>query len=223
MILHSHSDLWDTIWTKQPNTPWHETPKFLGEIFAQFVSAAPLHPPLLDVGCGRGKFLEYVRNMHNLEAYGADFSLSPLKHSVAEWVEADCRMLPFSSNCFGSVTSLLLIEHVPNYEGFIKEAARVLTPGGCLYLLFPNIYSLVTPALFVRRKILGKQEIPYHKPLRLQVIRAKLEALDFLVLSVRFMSIASFRTGLERAVGKFSEIILPKCFKEEIIVVGRKR
>jgi SAM-dependent methyltransferase len=45
-------------------------------------------------------------------------------------VIADCTCLPFAESSVDGVISMAVLEHVPNPEDFLKEASRVLKPGG---------------------------------------------------------------------------------------------
>lgn len=213
------------IWINNLKNLWFEKLEFIENVVKRFESTVTLRPPILDVGCGRCRFLDYLRKHNGIEAYGTDFSFTSMKqcHCVHNCVQAECGVLPFAANTFRSITSILLIEHVPGYLGFLKETFRVLKQDGCIYLLFPNFHSLVTPALFLKRKIFRNTEIPYHEPLRLQNIKEKLEVLDFVILSVHFMSITEYRNRVERIIGKIAGQILPDRFKEEIIIIAKKR
>ena len=213
---------WNRIWS-QTDSVWFEEEAFIAEVFKRFESTTSFRSPLLDVGCGRGIFLDFVGRRPGFAAYGTDFSLDSLRHCQTPCALADCGTLPFSSNRFGAVTCILLIEHVPHYEHFLTEAARILMPGGCLYLLFPNFYSIVTPVLFIRRRLLDKRNIPYHRPLWDREVKEKLEAMNFGIVSVQFMSIAHYRKGLERVIGSAAGLVLPERFKEEVIIVCEKR
>lgn len=52
----------------------------------------------------------------------------------------DGNNLPFASDTFTAVVSGHIIEHTPSPYQYLKEQMRVLTPGGYLFLEFPNRY-----------------------------------------------------------------------------------
>src|SRR5207249_982582 len=55
-------------------------------------------------------------------------------------VEASGHRLPFRDDSFGSVLSNSTLEHIPRTWDVIKEAARVLRPGGFFVLTVPSQY-----------------------------------------------------------------------------------
>jgi SAM-dependent methyltransferase len=214
---------WDSIWGReQKGGLWHESDHFLQDALSQFSSTEYLHSPLLDVGCGRGNLLSYLQRMYGVSGYGCDFSLPPLQSCSSSCVQTDCRLLPFASATFSTLSSLLLIEHVPQYDRFFHEAARVLRHEGHLYILFPNKYSLVAPALFLRRTILRKRQISYHYPLGAKEVIKKLHHAGFKIVSVDYMSIGSYRKGLEKLASSLVACLLPRQFREEILIICQK-
>jgi ubiquinone/menaquinone biosynthesis C-methylase UbiE len=50
--------------------------------------------------------------------------------------------LPFATESFDVVAASDVVEHVEDVERFVAECARVLRPGGLLFLATPNRYSL---------------------------------------------------------------------------------
>ncbi|MGC4065845.1 MAG: class I SAM-dependent methyltransferase [Polyangiaceae bacterium] len=59
----------------------------------------------------------------------------------AKVIEAD-KPLPFADAQFDVVVSMDVIEHVPDPLPWLKDAVRVLRPGGTLFLTTPNYASL---------------------------------------------------------------------------------
>ncbi len=59
-----------------------------------------------------------------------------------ELVACAAEALPFAAECFDIVAASDVVEHVDDVEHFIAECARVLRPGGLLFLATPNRYSL---------------------------------------------------------------------------------
>ena len=94
---------------------------------------------ILVLGCGPG-FLsnELIKAGHNVTA--VDFSLDELR--VAErrdetrrvkYMQADPYQLPFETSSFDVVAGLDLFEHMSNPQKMLKEASRVLHPGGLFF------------------------------------------------------------------------------------------
>lgn len=100
--------------------------------------------PVIDLGCGRGEWLELLTE-HHLVARGVDDSEESVKRCRArglDVVQADAveylRSLPDGS--VGAVTAMHVVEHLdfPVMCELIENAARVLNPGGVLIIETPN-------------------------------------------------------------------------------------
>lgn len=73
---------------------------------------------VLEVGCGKGEFAEYLKNKRKVDYTGCDIS------DVAP-IQCDCHKLPFKDKEFDIVVSIEVLEHIDNPQQFIKEAQRV--------------------------------------------------------------------------------------------------
>ena len=108
--------------------------------------------PVLDVGCGRGEWLELLRE-GKLEAIGIDLNeamVAQCKERGLEVVQGDAieflRNLPDRSQ--GAVTGFHIIEHLP-LEVLIQllmHSRRVLKPGGIAIFESPNCKNLMVGA-----------------------------------------------------------------------------
>lgn len=67
------------------------------------------------------------------------------------FVCGDATALPFESDTFDAITMFDVLEHIPDHQAAIKEAQRVLKPGGFLLISTPNenwrfpYYSFMKP------------------------------------------------------------------------------
>lgn len=108
--------------------------------------------PVLDLGCGRGEWLELLREK-NFTASGVDLNASMLADCQGrqlEVVRADAlqhlRSLPDDS--LGAVTGFHIIEHLPieTLLDLFAETRRVLAPGGVAIFESPNCKNLLVGA-----------------------------------------------------------------------------
>ncbi|MFP6907417.1 MAG: class I SAM-dependent methyltransferase [Verrucomicrobiota bacterium] len=61
----------------------------------------------------------------------------------------DTGILPFEDEPFDLAVAVEVLEHIDGHEGFFREAARVLKPGGRLLFTTPNILSLKSRLRFL--------------------------------------------------------------------------
>jgi 2-polyprenyl-6-hydroxyphenyl methylase/3-demethylubiquinone-9 3-methyltransferase len=94
---------------------------------------------VLDIGCGGGFLTNALAKQGHLVT-GVDLSQSSLR--VAEdrdetksacFIQADARDIPCPDASFDAVCAMDLLEHVEEPICVIKEAARLLKPGGLLF------------------------------------------------------------------------------------------
>jgi len=100
--------------------------------------------PILDVGCGRGEWLELLRE-HQLQGSGIDLNrvvLAICRENGLPVLEAEAiqhlRSLPEAS--LGAVTAFHVIEHLelPQLLDLLDAARRALKPGGVAIFETPN-------------------------------------------------------------------------------------
>lgn len=103
-----------------------------------------LAQPVLDIGCGRGEWLQLLRE-HGLAACGVD--LNPVMVAVcaeqgleAAAGDAYAHLKTFSDNSLAAITGFHIVEHLPfeTLYGIFEQAFRVLEPGGLILFETPN-------------------------------------------------------------------------------------
>lgn len=96
---------------------------------------------VLDISCGDGDFLDVLRSYFpKLDLHGIDISESYIarakeKHPWAKLTVADAADMPYESASFDGLLSCMSLHHYHNPQKVFDEAARVLRPGGRLYVL----------------------------------------------------------------------------------------
>lgn len=98
---------------------------------------------LLEIGCGRGEFLEAFKKL-GLDCYGIDLSdrstQSPGEDQIRK-VDVSKDLLPYTDGSFDIVYHKSLIEHLYSPDNLMRETYRVLKPGGRVIILTPDWVS----------------------------------------------------------------------------------
>jgi SAM-dependent methyltransferase len=89
----------------------------------------------LDVGCGPGNYLRYLRRHHpTVRAHGLDLSPGMAAEAAAHGptVNGDAGRLPFHDDAFDRVLAPHMLYHCPDIPAAVAELRRVLRPGGAM-------------------------------------------------------------------------------------------
>lgn len=95
---------------------------------------------ILDLGCGLGGFLEGLAGLGQ-RVFPSDISLESLVHcsqrGFRDGVRASGYTLPFADDSFDLVCMFDAIEHIPDDARAMGQVARVLRPGGRVFVSVP--------------------------------------------------------------------------------------
>lgn len=98
---------------------------------------------VLDIACGTGELARRLAR-RGWQVVGLDLCPSMLRCArhklngearLVRFVEADSECIPFAADSFDTVTCANAFHHFPNQQMVIREALRVLRPGGRLLVL----------------------------------------------------------------------------------------
>ena len=100
---------------------------------------------ILDVGCGRGWFLEEAKK-RGWEVYGTEYSTRAIELCEEKGIamkagELDASM--FEPGYFDVITSFEVIEHINNPHDKMALVAQFLRKGGLFYCTTPNFNSIL--------------------------------------------------------------------------------
>lgn len=105
------------------------------------LSDLELEAPVLDLGCGEGHFasLAFRRPLDvAIDLSAAAVAEAARRRIYGLVVLGDACRMPFGNGVFGSVVSNSSLEHVEEVDDALREAWRVLEPGGVLVATTPT-------------------------------------------------------------------------------------
>lgn len=100
------------------------------------------HRTVLDLPAGSGE-LSYLLLQRGLEVTAADLEPAAFVVPGRGCIKSDMNAhLPFPDAQFDAIGCIEGIEHIENPHLFVREANRLLRPGGMLYVTTPNVLSI---------------------------------------------------------------------------------
>jgi 2-polyprenyl-3-methyl-5-hydroxy-6-metoxy-1,4-benzoquinol methylase len=140
------TEQYDQDYYKVRHSNWFENPNIqLFEQISKILHRLNPHAKVLDVGCGKGDLLRYLRQGHpDLELSGIDFTTNEvvpgIKFYCGDVFELD------EAHTFDAIVSLAVIEHVEDVGKFVGKVQRLSSPGGMAILMTVDdrsfLYSL---------------------------------------------------------------------------------
>jgi ubiquinone/menaquinone biosynthesis C-methylase UbiE len=112
--------------------------------------------PMVDVGVGGSGYTVIEAARAGFAAVGCDLSLDGLvtarRFAAAEgvadrtlWICCSAEKLPLASASFAAALAIAVLEHVPNDHAALAEMARVLRPGGRVWVTVPHTLRNIAP------------------------------------------------------------------------------
>lgn len=132
---------------------------------------------LLDVGCSIGLFLDLARG-RGWNGTGIEFGRRALEHARGELgldvLDVPLEEAGFDDASFDVVAILSVLEHTTDPRALVRDIARVLRPGGALYVITPNVESLACRVLHERAATFdGRNHLVYFSPRTLTDLLAR--------------------------------------------------
>jgi len=123
---------------------------------------------ILDIGCGVGAFVRRLREFSSRVA-GIDVDRERVTEggkAVPDLALAVGERLPFADGAFDVILLHEVLEHVTDDQATLREANRVLRPGGRVVIFCPNrLYPFETHGIFLgKRYIFGNMPVVNYMP-----------------------------------------------------------
>lgn len=142
--LRSAYDAWHERVGTSPalDTPWH---RLVQDALRPEVDLD--RRVVIEIACGRGELAQWcAAAARPAVLVAADFSMQAVRLAKRRaapdagitFVQADAQHIPLPAASVDTVICCETIEHVPDPQSAVRELARVLRPGGRLYLTTPN-------------------------------------------------------------------------------------
>lgn len=113
---------------------------------------------VLELGGGDGFFAEYLIKNYQVDATVVELSEKNIqalakKNIKHHQIDLEKAKMPFEDNSFDCIIMLEVIEHIFNHHGLLKEAQRLLKPGGKFIISTHNAFNLRSRWNYLRGKI----------------------------------------------------------------------
>ena len=136
-------DYWSVFGNITPSSPWFSEKSkhwILKEIKKNYLNLNK-NTKLLDMGCGSGKFLNFIKNELKIDCYGIDVAKERIinckeKYKNINFSIGSTEKTSYENNFFDIIISTQTIEHLDNkklHNSFL-EFNRILKPNGILLI-----------------------------------------------------------------------------------------
>lgn len=146
----SSTDLWMKVLQNEKETAWRNG--YYKDILSRIEALIP-KGKILDIGCAVGHFLK-IAGDNSWKTVGLELSETAANHCAGtlnlEVYRKTLKEASFEADSIDAATLLGVLEHVPDPVDVLRQARRVVRPGGIVAVVVPNMYSLLN--LFLREK-----------------------------------------------------------------------
>lgn len=117
---------------------------------------------VLDVGCGSGRFLKYLKTNKNCQCLGLEFNDKAIATAMADGIEVKKEFIEEhakqNQNTYDVVCAFQVLEHIANSGVFLESLMACVKPGGQLIICVPNN----NPYYFIYEKLHSLNLPPHH-------------------------------------------------------------
>jgi SAM-dependent methyltransferase len=133
--INLQPNYWNQVWNREGSATWRRYPGCFGRI----CWAVGHCNEVLELGCGTGVLARQLSDFGNTVT-GLDISEVAIAQLPKEikGVVSTLPNIPFSEYSFDVVVATETLEHIDDDQACVREAVRVLRPGGRAYFAVPN-------------------------------------------------------------------------------------
>ena len=97
---------------------------------------------VLDAGAGHQRYLPFFKDsIYLTQEHPSGIAFKNMGQIKYDLISPIDERIPLKENCLSCIINTSVLEHVRHPESFLKEAFRVLQPGGRIYLSVPFSYN----------------------------------------------------------------------------------
>ncbi len=131
---------------------FHQTRKYPWEEFNKFLKYIKDEDILTDLGCGNGRFYDFIKQHKKINYIGIDNNkkllkkakLNTSKKTSAKFIYGDLLKIPLKETSIDTAVSIASLHHIPSKklkEKSIKEIKRILKDDGILIITVWNLFQ----------------------------------------------------------------------------------
>lgn len=116
------------------------------KLLSSLISKAEISSSILDIGCGKGRYLKNLMDEYPIhDYYAVDLSkhvMQYISYPIKEKKQGVLTNIPYENDKFDFVYTCEALEHAIDIESTVRELARVTKPGGKIVIVDKNIEEI---------------------------------------------------------------------------------